>query len=76
MIDLLNTRLFASLSSLSQETTDEEMRSAYETFIVQVATISQSANNYSEIFRVLNNTRIELVFIESLYQYEQEKKCA
>lgn len=37
----------------------------------QLKTISQSEQNYSETFRMLNITRIELVFIETFYRYEQ-----
>ena len=38
-------------------------------------TVSQSDNTYSEIYRILNDTRIELVFLQTLYQYEQEKNA-
>jgi hypothetical protein len=75
MNDLLKTRLFSLLSEPSQENTNEEMRNAYECFMEQVRAICQSENNHLEIFRILNDTRGELVFIESLYQYEQGKKC-
>lgn len=74
MNELVRERLIRLLSDPAQ-VTNEEMHSAYECFMKRVETVSQSENGYSEIFRKLNNTRIELVFIESLYRYGQEKKC-
>jgi len=74
MNDLLKTKLFRLLTDTSQ-VTNEEMQSAYGCFIEQVEIISQSEQNYSDSYRMLNNTRIELVFLQSLYRYEQEKKC-
>lgn len=76
MNDLLKTRLFGLLSESSQnEVTNEEMHNAYGCFMEQVKTVSEIRNNFLEVFRMLNNTRIELVFIESLNRYEQGKKC-
>lgn len=75
MNDLLKERLFSLLSEPSQEVTNEEMQIAYGCFMEQVGTVSQSQNGYPEIYRMLNNTRIELLFIESLYRYEQGEKC-
>ncbi|MDR3057252.1 MAG: hypothetical protein LBU84_03825 [Prevotella sp.] len=75
MNELLNTRLFALLREPSQEVTNKEMQIAYGCFMEQVRTVSQSQTDYSEIYRMLNNTRIELLFIESLYRYEQGEKC-
>ena len=75
MNDLLQTRLFSLLSEPSQTSTNEEMQSAYGNFMEQVETVSQSEISFHEIYRTLNNTRIELVFLRSLYRYEQEKKC-
>lgn len=63
------------LSDSSQEVTSDKMQNAYGCFMEQLRTISQCEQDYSEIFRMLNITRVELVFIESLYRYEQEKKC-
>lgn len=74
MDELLKTRLFSLLSESSQ-VTNEQITNAYDCFMEKVKTISLSENNHSEIFRMLNITRIELVFIESLYRYEQGKKC-
>lgn len=74
MNELVKRKLFSLLTDTSQ-VTKHEMENAYGCFVKQVETLGQSENDYSEIFRMLNNTRIELVFIESLYRYEQEKKC-
>jgi len=75
MDDLLQMKLFSLLSESSQKVTNEQIRIAYGCFMEQIRTVSQSEQNYPEIYRMLDNTRIELVFIESLYQYGQEKKC-
>jgi hypothetical protein len=75
MNDLLQTRLFCLLTESSQEVTNEEIQTAYGCFMEQVRTVSQSGQDYSEIFRMLNITRAELVFIESLYRYGQGEKC-
>lgn len=74
MNELSRERLIGLLSEPTQ-VTNEEMHSAYECFMKRVEIISQSEKGYSEIFRKLNNTRIELVFIESLYRYGQGEKC-
>lgn len=77
MNEILNARFFSLLARPSQKkVTNNEMQNAYGHFTEQVGIVSQSENNFSEIYRMLNNTRVELVFIESLYWYEQEKKCA
>ena len=67
--------MFSLLSEPSQTNTNEEMEIAYGCFTEHVKTVSQSENTYPEIYRMLNNTRIELVFLQTLYRYEQEKKC-
>jgi len=74
MNHLLETKLFNLLIEPSQ-VTKEKMQNAYGNFMEQLRIVSQSEQNYSKVFRILNNTRIELVFIESLYRYEQGEKC-
>lgn len=74
MDELLREKLFSLLSDTSQ-VTNEEMQSAYGCFTEQVKTVGQSEQHYSEIFRMLNTTRIELAFLKSLYRYGQGKKC-
>jgi hypothetical protein len=74
MNELLKTRLFSLLSEPSQ-VTNEEMQNAYGCFMEQLRTVSQSENNYSETFRMLNITRIELLGLKSLHRYEQGEKC-
>jgi len=75
MNELFKTRLFSLLSEPSQEVTNVQIINAYDCFMEKVKMVSQSENNHSEIFRTLNITRIELVFIELLYRYEQGEKC-
>lgn len=75
MNELVRMKLFNLLSETSQ-ITNEEMQSAYECFMGQLGAVSQSGNDYSEVFRTLNITRVELVFMESLYWHEEGKKCA
>ena len=67
--------MFSLLPEPSQVVTNEEIQNAYGCFMEQLKTVSQSEQDYSEVFQMLNITRVELVFIESLYQYEQRKKC-
>lgn len=74
MNDLLNTKLIDLLSDASP-VTNKEIQNAYGCFMEYVNIVSQSENTYSEIYRMLNNTRIELVFLQALHRYEQEKKC-
>ncbi len=74
MNELSRERLISLLSDASQ-VTNEEMQSAYGCFTEQVKTVSQSEQNYSEIFRMLNTTRIELAFLKSLYRYGLGEKC-
>lgn len=74
MNELLKTRLFSLLSEPSQ-VSNEEMGNAYGCFVEHMKMISQSENAHCETFRMLNITRIELVFLQSLYQYEQGEKC-
>jgi hypothetical protein len=73
MNKIINTKLFSLLSETSS-VTNQEIKSAYESFIEHITAANQSENDYSELFRVLNIARIELS-TESFYQYEQGKKC-
>ena len=74
MNELSRERLIRLLSEPTQ-VTNEEMESAYGSFMQQVKTVSQSERIFLEIFRTLNNTRIELACIETVYRYEQGEKC-
>lgn len=74
MDDFLQMRLFDLLTKPSQESTNTEMGNAYGCFVKHMKTVSQSQTDHSEIYRMLNNTRIELVFLQTIYRYEQEKK--
>lgn len=71
----LELKLFSLLAEPSKEVTNEEMQTAYGCFMEQVRTVSQSRQDYSEVFRMLNVTRIELVAIETYYRYGQGEKC-
>ena len=74
MNDLLRERLFSLLSESSQ-VTNEEIQNAYGCFMEQLRTVSQSEQDYSEVFRMLNITRVELVSLKPLYRHEQGEKC-
>jgi len=74
MNELLRERLFSLLAEPSQ-VTNEEMQTAYGDFMEQIKTVSQSENDCSEVFRMLNITRIELVSVRTLYRYGQGEKC-
>ena len=51
------------------------MQDAYDEFIRCIATIGNSKDN-SNIFRMLNLTRIDIAPLKELYQCEQGEKCA
>ncbi len=51
------------------------MQDAYEDFVKQIVTISNS-EDYTYIFRMLNLTRIEIAPLKGLYQNGQGEKCA
>ena len=70
MNDLSKTRIIILLTDSSQKVTDTEMQDAYDEFIRCIATIGNSKDN-SNIFRMLNLTRIEIAPLKELYQYEQ-----
>lgn len=74
MNELSRERLISLLSEPTQAT-NEEMQKAYGCFMKKVETVRQSEKDYSKIYRILNATRIELVAVQTLYQYEQGKKC-
>ncbi|MFK1834143.1 hypothetical protein [Bacteroides fragilis] len=75
MNDLLRTRFFILLADTSQEVINTEMQDAYEDFVKQIVTISNS-EDYAHIFRMLNLTRIEIAPSKGLYQDGQGEKCA
>lgn len=75
MNELSRERLISLLADDSQQVTNKEMQSAYGCFMEQINEVSQSEKTYSEIFRMLNIIRVELVSIETLYQYGQGGKC-
>lgn len=76
MNELLKEKLFSLLSESSQENTNEEMQNAYECFMEQLRTVSQSETDYFEIYRILSITRIELVSVRTHHRYGQGEKCA
>lgn len=75
MNDLLKMRFFTLLADTSTEVINVEMKDAYEKFVKQIVTISNS-EDYVYIFRMLNLTRIEIAPLKELYQYGQGGKCA
>lgn len=75
MNELHQTRLFDLLIEPAQESTKKEMQEAYEDFVTRTKHLNQYGEDYSEVFRILSTTRIELAFTESLHSYGQEKKC-
>jgi len=75
MNEQFRERLISLLSDPTQ-VTNEEIQTAYGCFMEQLRTVSQSGQNYSEVFRMLNDTRIELVSLQTFQRYEQGKKCA
>lgn len=75
MDKIMKTRFFSLLSETSQKVTNKKIQDAYAGFMEHLKTFCQSERNYSESFRILNLTRIEIKYLHSLFRYEQEKKC-
>lgn len=75
MNDLIKTEFFCLMTENSQKATNEQVHNAYGKFIGHIDTISLKESDLTIIFRKLNITRVELVFIESLYRHEQGEKC-
>lgn len=75
MNDLFNMDLFSLLTESTQVTNDR-ITIAYEKFAKQIEKLNQPDEDYQTIYRRLNLTRIECVSLQSLFQYEQGKKCA
>ncbi len=75
MNDVLRTEFFRLLAGCSQEVTNKEMQKAYGDLVKHIEAVSIS-NDMPTVFRILNHTRIEIAALETLYRYEQEKKCA
>jgi ABC-type phosphate transport system, periplasmic component len=70
MNELLQERFIRLLSARTQ-VTNEEMETAYECFMEQIRFVGQSENTYSDIYRTLNITRIEL---ESVFILNKDNK--
>lgn len=75
MWKLNDLELISLLSGASQEVTNEEMQNAYGCFTEHMKAVGQTENDYSEIFRTLNLTRIEFDSLGSLPLYGQGGKC-
>lgn len=75
MNEILKTKLFSLLTDASP-VTNYEMQQAYETLVERVKTLNQPETDYPTIFRSLNITRIERVFLLKQFQCEQGEKCA
>ncbi len=75
MNDFTRTKFFILLTENSQEVADEEMENEYAGFLKEIKILNQSEIDYSNVYRELNLTRIEFVFLQSYIQYEQGEKC-
>lgn len=73
MNDLMETEFFVLMSNDSQAITNEQMQSAYRTFIARISALCQVGNDLTSIIRELNITRTELVFLASQFRYAQKK---
>ena len=75
MNDLLKMRFFSQLTESSQEVTNNEMQNSYDELIEQVGTMS-NGSDYSNTYRILAVTRIELASLGASPLYGQGEKCA
>ena len=73
---LLTTKLFNLINEQSHLNNQTEFESAYEELIEQVKSITGINNNYIEVIRFLNLTRIEFIILEAFPLSEQGEKCA
>ena len=62
------------MSGQPQTVSTDEMQSAYVDFTEQMKAVSDSDSKV-DAFRMLNLTRVELVFLETLNRHEQGEKC-
>lgn len=74
MNDSLETEFF-KLFLNSSLVTIQKMEHAYEIFVIDVLTLSQTETDYRTIFRSLNLTRIEIQSLQTQILYEQGEKC-
>lgn len=74
MNDLLHTRFVGLLAESSQTVTNEEIENAYGQFVKHIE-VASSSDDYANIHRTLNITRIELAALENIHRYEQGGKC-
>lgn len=75
MYDSFRMKFINLLADTSQEVTNDKMQNAYEEFVEYITTIS-SPEDYTNIFRMLNLTRIEIISLQTMYRYGQGGKCA
>lgn len=75
MYDSFRMKFINLLADTSQEVTNDKMQNAYEEFVEYITTIS-SPEDYTNIFRMLNLTRIEIISLQTMYRYGQGEKCA
>lgn len=73
MNDLVHLRFFGLLTEPSQ-VTNEELQNAYGELLEHIRCVS-GGTDYAIIYRTLNTTRIELVFLEIPSLYGQGGKC-
>lgn len=75
MNDLTETEFFILLSERNQ-IEDIQIKNAYGKFTEQIKKLNQPDEKYATIYRMLNITRVEIVSLQSHFQYEQGGKCA
>lgn len=75
MYDSFRMKFINLLADTSQEVTNDKMQNAYEEFVEYITTIS-SPEDYINIFRMLNLTRIEIISLQTMYRFGQGEKCA
>lgn len=73
---LLSTELFNLLAENCLKVSNNEMKTAYETFVKKIETLNQSETDFQTIFRILNITRIEFRTLQLQILCEQGEKCA
>lgn len=75
MNDLTRTKFFILLTRNSQEVANEEMRNAYVGLLKEINNLNQSEIDYSNVYRELNLTRIEFVYLQYTFNTSRGKNA-
>jgi hypothetical protein len=73
MNKLLGTKFFILANEKLHVKENAEIKSAYDEFVLQIQSIVEKESDYIKVIRTLNQTRIELIIIDSYSTSGKEK---